>query len=107
MEKEQKVVDFVDNAEDFELPLLGTLEGQILILESAKFDSSSYGAYAVIGLTIESQAKAGTQYFRSSGTAILNQLERIKENAFEKGLTMRVKLVKPKGKKYFVFVPPK
>lgn len=107
MVEEQKTVDFVDNTEDFELPLLGDLEGEIFVLESVKFDSSSYGAYAVIGLTLESNPKAGTQYFRSSGTAILNQLERIKENAFNKDLTMRVKLVKPEGKKYFVFVPPK
>lgn len=100
------IVDFEDNTQDFELPLLSELEGQTVIIQDVTFNHSGYGKYAVINLVVEGHEKAGTQIFRSSGAAIVNQLETMHENVLSKGGFVRGTITKPAGKKYFVFKKP-
>ena len=102
-----KVVDFEDNSKDFELPLLAELENKIVVLKEVRFGTSTYGKYGVITLNIEGDKDTEDKLYRSGGAAIINQLAHMEENIFSKSEWVRAKIIKPEGKKYFVFMTPK
>lgn len=83
---------------DFSLQKITEFEDETLGLIAVRFAEGNYGEYAVITLDTGEQIRSGNE-------VILDQLHKMAEH-FDGDTVIRVKIIKPSGKRFYKFVDP-
>jgi len=83
---------------DFSLQRIGELVDETLGFVAVRFAEGNYGEYAVITLETGEQIRSGNE-------VILDQLHKMSEH-FDGDTVIRVKVIKPAGKRFYKLVDP-